>query len=430
MSASEVQASVVQIDITPPVGMPMEGYGAREGVSQGVHDPLVAQLLLLEGSTQRLVLITADLLGVRLGVTKSLREAIERAIGPSDGLMMACSHTHSGPAGFMPDVPGLRTYSDPDYQQFIERKIAGASLQANRQLVPVQMGWASGRVRGIGTNRNDPETDLLDDELLVLRIDDSEGRPLAVLMNYGCHPTVLGQDNLLLTADFPGAARATLGRIFPDTAFLFTNGASGDVSTRFTRREQTFAEAQRMGSILAGGVLETMQKVECQPTAELDSRLIPFEVPFREFPAPDESQARIDELQDRLDTLKAEGASHGDMRRVFTQWQGAVVQSKMGEALAGRNSIQTELQMFQLGDCALMGLPGEPFTRSVLRIKGESPFMYTGVVSYCNDEIGYFPDAQSFQDETYEALISPFQDGVAELIEETCLKLLQEAHHI
>ena len=133
MSASEVQASVVQIDITPPVGMPMEGYGAREGVSQGVHDPLVAQLLLLEGSTQRLVLITADLLGVRLGVTKSLREAIERAIGPSDGLMMACSHTHSGPAGFMPDVPGLRTYSDPDYQQFIERKIAGASLQANRR---------------------------------------------------------------------------------------------------------------------------------------------------------------------------------------------------------------------------------------------------------------------------------------------------------
>ena len=77
-----------------------------------------------------------------------------------------------------------------------------------------------------------------------------------------------------------------------------------------------------------------------------------------------------------------------------------------------------------------MGLPGEPFTQSVLRIKQDSPFLYTGVVSYCNDEIGYFPDAESFRDETYEALISPFQQDVATLIEETSLNYLQEAHHI
>ncbi|MFN2147270.1 MAG: neutral/alkaline non-lysosomal ceramidase N-terminal domain-containing protein [Anaerolineales bacterium] len=430
MSDSKVQASVVQVDITPPVGIPMEGYGAREGVSQGVHDPLVAQLLMLEGASRRLILVAADLLGIRLGVTRNLRTAIEQAIGPSDGVMIACSHTHSGPAGFMPEVPGLRTYSDPDFQHFVERKIAGAALQASRQLVPVRLGWGSGRVRGIGTNRNDPDSDRLDDELLILRVDDSEGQPLAVLMNYGCHPTVLGQDNLLLTADFPGAARSILARIFPDTVFLFTNGASGDVSTRFTRREQTFTEAERMGSILAGGVLGTMQKVESRSSATLDCRTHALEVPFREFPPAEESQGRIDELQHRLDAMKAEGASHGDLRRVFTQWQGAVGQSKMRESLAGQSSIQTELQIFHIGEGALMGLPGEPFTQSVLRIKQDSPFLYTGVVSYCNDEIGYFPDAESFRDETYEALISPFQQDVATLIEETSLNYLQEAHHI
>jgi neutral ceramidase len=430
MSASILKASVIQVDITPPVGIHMEGYGAREQASQGVHDPLYAELLLLESSSQRILLISLDLLGIRLRLTESIRAEIEKATGiPADGIMIACSHTHSGPAGFLPDLPGLKTHNEPEYQQVVIQKVIQASEEAVERLTPVQIGWASGRVQGIGTNRNEPLSAPLDDEVLLLRVDDHTGNPRAVVMNYGCHPTVLGHENLMLSADFPGATRAALRKVYPETVFLFTNGASGDISTRFTRREQTFAEAQRIGYILAGSVLETMQKVETTASAALDERIKLLEIPFRSFPSPEQSRAKINDLQDRLDTMKAEGVSHGELRRVFTQWQGAVGQAEMAKSLPKTGSILTQVQTLTIGEGTLVGVPGEPFTSTVLRIKEASPFRFTGAVSYCNDEVGYFPDASAFQDETYEALISPFEEQVASLVADQCLSLIQEAFH-
>jgi neutral ceramidase len=430
MSAPSLKASVVRAEITPPVGIPMEGYGAREQVSQGVHDPLHAELLLFEGSSQRILLISLDLLGIRLPITEAVRAGIEQATGiPANGIMLACSHTHSGPAGFLPDLPGLKTHSAPEYQLAVIEKVIQAAEEAVQRLKPVRIGWASGRVRGIGTNRNEPLSASLDDELLILRVEDPTGTPLAVVMNYGCHPTVLGHENLMLSADFPGATRAALQKVYPETVFLFTNGASGDISTRFTRREQTFAEVTRIGYILAGGVLETMQKVETTESATLDNRIKQLEIPFRSFPSPEQSRAKIEDLQDRLDSMKAEGVSHGDLRRIFTQWQGAVGQAEMAKLLSGAGSLQTQLQTLTIGDGTLVGVPGEPFTSSVLRIKEASPFEITCVVSYCNDEVGYFPDASAFQDETYEALISPFEEQVATLVEDQSLALIQEAYH-
>jgi neutral ceramidase len=430
MNTPILKASVVQVEITPPVGIPMEGYGAREQVSQGVHDTLYAELLLFEGSSQRILLISLDLLGIRLPITESIRAGIEKAAGiPANGIMLACSHTHSGPSGFLPDLPGLKTHSDPEYQHNVVQKIIHATEDVVQRLAPARIGWASGCVRGIGTNRNEPLSATLDDEVLLLRVDDPTGTPLAVVMNYGCHPTVLGHENLMLSADFPGATRAALQRVYPETVFLFTNGASGDISTRFTRREQTFAEVQRIGHILAGGVLETMQKVETTEFATLDNRIKPLEIQFRSFPSPEQSRAKIKDLQDRLEAMKAKGVSHGDLRRVFTRWQGAVGQAEMAKSLSGAGSIRTQLQTLTIGDGTLVGVPGEPFTSSVLRIKEASPFKFTGAVSYCNDEVGYFPDASAFQDETYEALISPFEEQVATLVEDQCLALIQEAYH-
>ena len=428
MKIEDLRASVVRVDITPPIGSPMEGYGARTEVSQGVHDSLFAHLLLLEAGSERAALITLDLLGVRLSITDRIRASIGKAINLSpSGVMLACSHTHSGPAGFLPDVPGLRTYADPEFQQAVERKIIRAAEKAELHLEPASLGVACGHVRGVGSNRNDPEGGPFDDEVIVLRLDNQDGEPLAVVMNFGCHPTVMGHENLLLSADFPGVTADTLRMIYPETAFLFTNGSSGDVSTRFTRREQTFSEMERLGRILAGEVLKVMHEIETQRNVLIAHRLEEMNLPLRQFPDVKKMQTKIQLLAEELEKLKSSGASHGDVRRVFTQWQGAVGQAEMAKALGGKDEIRTQLHLLKIDGLSLIGLPGEPFTRTVLEIKAKSPDDHTAVVSYANDEVGYFPDIEAFESETYEALISPYRKDVAAMITERSLALLKEA---
>ncbi|UCF62181.1 MAG: neutral/alkaline non-lysosomal ceramidase N-terminal domain-containing protein [Anaerolineaceae bacterium] len=428
MTEGEILASAVQIDITPPVGTPLEGYGARVGVSQGVHDPLYAQVLLLKSGEDQVALLSLDLLGVGLGFTHRVREAIEDAIGvPAEGILLAPSHIHSGPAGYIGEFPGFPFTKDPELQNIAVRQLEGAALWASQELQPASLGVGKGLVEGIGRNRNDPEHGPMDDELILLRVDDLDGRPIAVVMNYGCHPTVLSHRNLLISADFPGAARATLNKIFPETVFLFTNGASGDVSTRFTRREQTFNEVQRFGNMLAGEVLKVMSNVVTERQGDLASQVEQVKLPIRSFPSIDEAESTLHQLETQLQELKDSRASHGDIRIATTRVQGAAIQVELMKALEDRKHIETELQVLKLGPMTLIGLPGEPFVRTVLELKARSSMPFTAVVSYANDEVGYFPDIQSFQAGTYEALSSPYQEDVAEMLAKHGLAMLERS---
>jgi hypothetical protein len=422
-----LQAGAVEVDITPPVGTGFDGYSAREGTSLGVLDPLLAQLLLLKCGDDQVVLISMDLLGVSLDFTQRVREGIEQAIGvPGHCTMIACTHTHSGAGGFLPRVPGIYTAQDPELQNIVARKLVGAAIWARERLQPARLGVGRGKVEEIGRNRNDPEKGLLDSEVVVLRVDDASGQPIAVMMNYGCHPTVLGYQNLFFSADYPGAARAALRCLYPHTVFLYTNGASGDVSTRFTRRSQSYDEVERMGRILAGEVLKEMQTIVTRETVSLGARIVLVEPKFRRFPSADEAQREVERLQEELETLKAAGAAHGEIRRATTRVEGAMGQALMAKELSNLKQRSSQVQVLQIGDLALVGLPGEPFTRTVLEIKQQSKYPYTAVVSYANDYLGYFPDAVSVAEETYEALISPYGADAAEELRDVALRLLQE----
>jgi neutral ceramidase len=426
MNANQLLAAAVEVDITPPVGVWLEGYFERQTPSVGVHDPLQAQLLLLQNGQNQVVLISMDLIGVRLDFTAAVRSGIRQAIGvPEENILLACSHTHSGPTGFLADLPLIHTPEEPELRRIVERKLVGAAAEAQQQLRPAQIGVGHGHVRGVGASRNDPDGGDLDDEVVVLRLDDSAGAPIVVWMNYGCHPTVMGPENLLITADYPGAARRTLRRIYPETVFMYANGASGDVSTRFTRRGQTFAEVERMGRILAGEVLKVMQSTVASDTMRLSGRIEPIDLTFRPFPSEDEARRETERFQSDLERLQSSGASHGELRRAMTRAEGAMAREILIRELEGKGRMRSQLQALAIGPLALVALPGEPFTQIVLDIKAESRQSHTAVVSYGNDEAGYFPDAQAFATGTYESLISPYREDVAERICEQALKMLR-----
>lgn len=426
MNEEKLLAGVAEVDITPPIGVPMDGYAAREGNSVGVHDPLLAEVLLLKLGQEAVLLFTLDLLGVGLDFTQRVRSGVAEAIDmPESAIMVACTHTHSGPAGFLSRVSGLGAEEDPGLQEITLRKLVGAARWAQDRLQPARLGVGAGEITSIGRNRNDPEGGPIDSKVTVLRIDDAAEEPLAVLMNYGCHPTVLGYENRYISADYPGAARSLLRQVYPHTVFLFANGASGDVSTRFTRRAQTFAEVQRMGRILGGEVVRAMQLVETNRPSALSGRVADVEVPLRDFPSPERARQVLEDRRAELARLEQAGASHGDIRRATTKVEGAQVQVRLAEALVERTHVATQIQVLRIGDLLCLGLPGEPFSRLVLGLRDKSPFPATAFISYANDDIGYFPDEESIAEGTYEALSSPYGSQGVRYLRSAALSLME-----
>ena len=424
---NELYGSALQIDITPPIGTPMEGYAARIQPSIGIHDPLFAGLILLKQGDEQVLLISLDQIAISIPVTEKIRAAIaHNVLIKHEQILIACTHTHAGPSGYITRFPMLSDSTDPFMVDLLTRKLAGAVSQLWGQLEPVSLEMGQDQVFGLGRNRNDINEEAQDHELLVLVMRSLAGLPKAVWVNYGCHPTILGYDNRLISADFPGAARRALTCHYPDLVWLFMNGASGDISTRFTRRGQDFAEVERSGLLMAGSVLKAMQTTSPLDVDKLQGKTAKMELPLRAFGSIEAARAEANKLELESKVMLEKGEESGELRKAQTRAEGAQAQVMMAELYAGKHYLDSTLQVIRIGKLLLVGLPGEIFTETVLTLKALGKGRKLAVIGYANDYCGYFPDQKAVNANTYEALVSPFSASVANVLVSKVTKLIEE----
>jgi hypothetical protein len=419
--------SALQIDITPPIGTPMEGYAARVQPSIGIHDPLFAGLILLKLGDEQVLLVSLEQIAISSPVTEKIRTAIAEILHmQQEQILLACTHTHSGPSGYITRFPMLSDSTDPFMVDLLTRKLAGAAVQLAAQLEPVILELGRDQVFGLGHNRNDINEETQDHELLVLVMKSLDGQTKAIWVNYGCHPTILGFDNRLISAEFPGAARQALMRQYPQLVWLFMNGASGDISTRFTRRGQNFAEVERAGLLLAGAVLKAMQTAEHLAVDTLQGKTADIQLPLRDFGSLEAARAEANTLELESKAMLEAGVEAGELRKAQTRAEGAQAQLMMAELYAGKQFLNSNLQIIRIGSLLLVGLPGEIFTETVLTLKGLRTDRSIAVAGYANDYCGYFPDQKAVKANTYEALVSPFSASVADVLVSQVTKLIEE----
>jgi hypothetical protein len=237
-----LKAGVAKADITPPVGQRMWGFAARVSPATGTLDPLLARVLVLEVGEKRLALVALDL-GRPFGPASlaRLREDVKKSSGISYVLVVA-SHTHSGPV--IKDEYAPR--STPLWESIAIEKIARAIDAAHERAAEARLGTGYGiayishnrrRVNPDGTitwfdrNLTRIPTSPVDPTVSVLRVDTSEGQPLAILVNYACHPVVFGADNLKYSADFPGVMARRVEQAFGgQPVCFFLQGAPADIN--------------------------------------------------------------------------------------------------------------------------------------------------------------------------------------------------------
>ncbi len=400
-------AGAAEIDITPEIGLPMDGYTGRKGASLGTHDPLMAQLLILQLGTSRVVIISLDVLAVSDVFTQPLRQTLARILDTVPEAVVVCpTHTHCGPQGLQTWFPADAAPSlDTQLASFIQERLVNAAHAAILQTEQVQLVWSVGEISGIGGNRNQPHAKV-DSQVTTLCCKRLDGSLKCILFHYACHPTVLGEDTCYYSADYIGAARNRLKAAYPDSIYLYLNGALGDVSSRYQRHDQSYAEVERLGYVLADTIIAMLQNSgQADPNLDLGWNSFTLDLPFRN-------------LSNAVAPVIVTDSSD---RMAITRAQGSVLQGHLKNALGDQTSQRVTLTRLRIGSWELFCVPGEPFNELASRIRQVLP--ETLVIGLVNDYAGYFPTQNAIDMQTYEALSSPYDARALRLIEAVFLNI-------
>lgn len=401
-----LQAGFGKSVITPRVGAKLIGYFNRPGVSTGIHDDLYARSLIITSGDRTVALCSVELLWLWSSFVEQVRQAVVARCGlQAENIFIFCTHTHSGPSPF----------NEADWDAPLVERIADAIVAAYNSQQAARLQFGFGQLQGYNINRrwlNRPA----DPSVAVMRVDTINGRPLALLGNYACHAVVMGYDNLLISADWPGYASRLLeaelvARGGQDCVALFSQGGAGDVNPLSETVRQrleaghpvgtigsltsyygpfdvglpdswniedraggTFFEAETIGRAYAAEVLRVWRRIEPTETAPLWLEHITVEGGV----GPDEPPA--------------EGltADYSDIIPPNTT-----------------GTVPLEIMLLGIGGAVLVSQPGEVFSETAVEFRKLSQQMGYGfpiLVSYANGSYAYMPPANAFDEGGYEVV--------------------------
>lgn len=429
------KAGFSKVCISPPVGSPLAGFAARQDVSSGIHDDLFVSALVLENAESAVAFVSVDVLALPGDFVKLVRSSVHDSVGlRPECIMIACTHTHAGPVT-------ITTFFNPDesvdgnYLGFLGSCIVDAVTHAWRDRFPARVGIGAGHVEGVGVNRRSGDQRPIDEEIGIIKVEDSAGTARAVFINYACHPTVLGPDNLLVTGDFPGFALEEIEKVIgPGSFAMFVNGTQGNISMGHSSElsaigvvtpGRTFERAAELGHLLAAATLQALDSIETSDEATLGAASIAIDLPLKKYPPFAETSKLLRDAERHLAQLVAtDGQDIEELRRAKSeQLYASITNFYAKEASALTDGLLSiELQAIRINDAAFVAVPAEVFVEIGLRLKKTAPHR-TFIVGLANGYIGYLPTAAAHALGGYEVVSSKCQPHAEDILIEKVISL-------
>jgi hypothetical protein len=268
---AEIRVGLSQVDITPPIGGLTTGYSSAKP-TEAVHDPVSARVMVLESDQECVAMVVCDLCVYN---SAWLHEQMA-AIGV-DRLLLMNTHTHAGPKLSQDDFPS----PEKPWRDTVDERLLDAIKQAKQEMFKGYFAASESQIQ-LGYNRlvhrgefsvtyfENPERipyGAVDRQVGVIRVTDEQQKVRAVLVNYACHPVVLGPRNRKISADYPGVMREIVEKSFGEPCTcIFIQGAGGDINplmmARGDDRDQDFEVVQAMGESLAAEVQRAMSFIK------------------------------------------------------------------------------------------------------------------------------------------------------------------------
>jgi len=394
---------------------------------------------VLDDGTTRVALVTADLVGFSKDFVRKLRAAVQADTGiPAANLMLTCSHTHAGPrmaAYVFEEEKGMGGRVESAFLETLMQQLRGLVKKAAGALRPARIGFGRGKAgaeKGIGGNRHDPKG-LADPGVGVIGVQDEAGEWMAILVKYSLHPTILQMDNFLVTADYPWGIRLVMKERHPRAAFLFAQGATGDQSSRYFRKGQTFDEAERFGRIIGEEADRVLGSLAWAREPVLGSASVQVEPAWKDIPPIPELESRIARYWEELHQLEARGAPYVEQQTCYLDRLGVELTLGMaraharGEKAAWEHDAPLEVHALCIGDACIVGYQGEVFVEYTLATEKLAPFAHAFVFTLANGiGPGYVVDRESAEKRLFEAGASMMKPETGQKIMDAAAGLMKK----
>lgn len=408
-----MRANVAQVDITPEQGQDLCGFAARfHGKTTGIHDRLYSKWLFLNDGKTRLLLNSNDIIGFTRFFCEKMQKEICNATGiPRSNIIIATSHTHSGPATMPVKECGD---VDPKYMKCIYEKMVKTAIKAAARSVEVKIGVGSGRVK-VNRNRRKGEAGSVDSQLgVVVLKENRSGKIHSVLCNYACHAVVMGEGNFRVSADYPGALQRRIEKT-TGAHCLFFNGACGDINP-IIAHSVDFNHIEVVGGKIADKAFMIMKKLEWLDYDSIGCVKKYFNLPLY---VPGHA-SEIDKIFDFI--LKAYKPTPDHFLKRME-----VLKKKVREGSYPKQARISATLVTMGKRAAFLVLPGEVLVDIGLNIKKMSPYPFTFIVGYGNGNVGYLPTKSAFVEGGYEPFQAPVYYGYCgfdPLVEDVLMKNL------
>jgi hypothetical protein len=370
-------ASAVKVDITPfmVTNTYLAGF-APNRLATGVAEPLTARILYLEDAAGPMVWIVADLIGYMLPDVDELRAKLTD-VAP-ERVLFCATHTHAGPDTMglwgpsIGDAP-LRTGRDPEYLKWLIAQVVAGVRRARVRARPALFGAAEDDRDKSEWVVNIRQPGYHDQAMPVLRVDGVDGRPIACVSNFGCHPEILWEKNTEVSPDYVHHLHKTVEEA-TGAVSLFFNGALGGMVTGNipdeTPLEKRRPFCRKLGKNLGKIAVDAWKKAAPAPCAE---------------------------IRHRTRRVTFEGAN----KFLLFLANLGIIERKMD-----RGFIETSVDVWRLGPAQFATLPGEPLPAVGFAAKrlmlGHPNFLF----GLGNDELGYLIDHAAAADPKYHYELS------------------------
>lgn len=416
-----VGAGKAAIDIRADM-LPLQHFGS-------IHDPLQARVVIIDNGAGRFVLLDIDLTAIFEQHVEALQGILASSAHTDAAHVWICaSHTFSAPHAPQIGSPGPFSGNTPeekqqgaDYRNAVDAAVAQAAAAALNNLQPATFGFGRGH-SDLNVSRNMPtaegwwqgtdEQEYSDHSLGVLRFDDQNHHPIAILMNYAAEPFIMARTlingSMPITSDLGGAAAAYIeGQYGEGTVAMYLVGAAGDQSPAYTALQNSVDKDGHVTTTDLGEkawpLLEVQGKrlgaeaVQVSQHINANAQLAPLRAISASVPL---------DQQDRPRELSDIHPTHDYHFNVT------------GKASA-------PYFIVQLGDVALVGVQPELSAITGAYIKEKSPFKNTFVMTMVNGGAKYLPEAAAYKRITYQAMNASYGAGSAEILADHILQSLR-----